>query len=172
MNIPTFNLTTEAERKLFAIYVDVSLGEGAALWEVQGYGVEDASLEFSPEQESKTDVLGIQHNTVKKMERSMSLDPNTLRQVTAAGRLNEILHEYMRRNRLAEMSQFPVLVVYGYVGQEGAYQADLYTKSTIHPVKLGGSARVEFPVEIQFGGEVVYGTVDKLGPGLKFTPEK
>lgn len=172
----TFNLSEEALRKAFAVYVDVSEQTGewsaaSAEWEVQGYKTEEAALEFNPDSETITDVLGDTYTTVNKLERAMSFEPNTIRPVANRGKLNENLHEITRRNELSKMSEFKVLLVYAYVGTSSAIAADMYPSCTIIPQSLGGSSRTDFPYDINFGGEPVHGTVDKLAPGLVFTAE-
>lgn len=169
MAIPTFDLTAKAERRQFALYVNVSDTPSTPEWEVQGYGTEEAALEYSPDEESLTDVLGIQHNSVNKLERSMSFDPNTIRPIGDHGKLNPILHEYTRRGELTKLSTFQVLMVYWYTTDK---VADLYPTCTIIPQSLGGSSRTDFPYDIKLGGEPVYGTADKDASGVvTFTPE-
>lgn len=157
MATPTFNLTARAERKDFAIYVNVGT-DAAPEWEVQGYGTEEAALEYSPDEESIVDILGIQHNYVNKLERSMSIDPNSIRPIENTGKLNPILHEYTRRGDLQKLSTFQVLLVYWYTTEKAA---DLYPTCTIIPQSLGGSSRTDFPYDIKLGGEPVFGTAAK-----------
>lgn len=171
-NIPTINLTADAARKLLTVWVDVSEGTGSPLFEVQGYKVEDMSIEYNPDTETITDILGDTYTTLNKLERAMSFAPNTLRAVSNRGKLNQILHEHTRRNNLSALSNFKVLVVYGYIGDSTAgYAADLFPECTIIPQSLGGSSKVDFPYDINPGGATQYGTVDKLTDGLMFTPE-
>lgn len=174
----TFNLTEEALRKAFAVYVDVSEQSGtwsaaSAEWEVQGFKTEDTALEFNPDTETITDILGDTYTTVNKLERAMSFEPNTIRPIANRGKLNEILHEMTRRGELSRMSQFKVMLAYAYVGtaDTGPFAADVYPSCTVTPQSLGGSSRTDFPYDINFGGEPMFGTVDKLAPGLVFTAE-
>lgn len=168
MATPTFNLTAEALRKSLVVYVDVSETEGTPEWEPQGYKTEEMSMEFNPDSETITDILGDTYTTVNKLERAMSFAPNTLRPIANRGKLNQILHEYTRRNELSRLSNFKVLIAYGYTTD---LDADMYPACTIIPQSLGGASRVEFPYDIQLGGEAVYGKVDKLLPVPQFTPE-
>ncbi|MCL2775927.1 MAG: hypothetical protein FWD71_21660, partial [Oscillospiraceae bacterium] len=129
MAAPTFNLTANAERKAFALYIDVS-ESSTPEWEVQGYGTEDASVAFSPDTSSLIDILGIQHNQVNSLTRAMSITPNTIRPIENFGKLNELLHEYTRRNQLTKLSTFKVLLVYWYTTNSAA---DLYPTCTVVP---------------------------------------
>jgi len=171
---PTFNLTANAERKAFALYVDVS-ESGTPDWEVQGYGTEDASIAFSPDTTSLIDILGIQHNQVNSLTRAISITPNTIRPVENFGMLNELLHEYTRRNQLTKLSTFKVLLVYWYA-ETGTTTpvaiADLYPTCTVIPQSLGGTSTVDFPYDMNLGGDVQYGTATRSTQGdVTFTPE-
>lgn len=165
----TFNLTAEALRKILIVAVDVSEDETTPEWEIQGYKTEDTAIEFNPDTSTITDVLGDTYTDVNKFERAINFDPNTLRPIENGGKLNLLLHKYQRNEELSKLSQFKVLIGYGYWGTPGAYEADVYPASTITPASLGGSSRVDFPFDINFGGEKKIGTIDKLKKGLKFT---
>lgn len=170
----TFNLTAEALRPQLIVAVDVSdtptAGFEGAVWEIQGYKTEDTAIEYNPDKSTMTDVRGVTFTDVNKFEKNISFDPNTLRAVDNDGKLNLLLHKYERGDELSKFSQFRVLIGYGYWGDNGAYEADVYTGCTITPNSLGGSSRVDFPYDIDFGGEKILGTIDKLKKGLKFTP--
>lgn len=167
----TINLTSEAVRKLMIVAVDVSETEDTPEWELQGYKTEDASLELNPDITTITDVLGDTYSDLNKFEKAMSFEPNTLRPISNKGKLNEILLKYERHDQLSKFSRFKVLVAHGYLGDVGAYGAETYSACLITPSSLGGSSRVNFPYDINFGGIKVLGTVDKLQAGLKFTPD-
>jgi len=177
MAAPAFNLTAEALRNAMILYVDVSEQTGSwsatsAVWEPQGYKTEDAALEFNPDTTTVTDILGDTYATVNSLERQMSFDPNTLRPIANRGKLNEILHEYVRRNELSKLSEFKIMIAYGYTGTVGtSHEADIYPLSTIEPTSLGGSSRVDFPFNIHLGGEAIFGTVNQMLPAPTFTQE-
>jgi len=171
INIPTFNLTANAQRRDFVTYVDVS-DEGSLepIWEAQGYGTEDSTVELSPDTESLIDILGIQHNKINSVERSQSVEPNTIRPIGDHGRLNPILLHYTRNDMLTHLSTFKVLYVYWFVN---GVNADLYPRSSIVPSSIGGSSTTDFPYEIRPGGEVIHGTATRSTAGVvTFTPEE
>jgi hypothetical protein len=178
MAAPTFNLTNaEAQRNQYIIYVDVSQQSGAwsatvAEWEPQGWKTEDAATELNPEVSTITDILGINHTDVESMQPAMSLAPNTIRPLNNYGKLNTILLDITRRKAYPEFSQFKVMQVFGFIGTAGTgpFDADVHDKCTITPQSIGGSSRVDFPYDINFGGELKSGTVDKLFPDPTFTP--
>ena len=161
-----FNLDGEALRKLLVCAVNVSEVEGADEWEVQGYKTEDSSLEFNPDISTMTDILGEAYSDVNKFEVTQPFDPNTLRM---GGKLNELLVKYWREGQLQKFSQFKVLIMYGFIGEEGRYEADCFSSCTITPTSLGGSSRVNMPFSINYGGERVKGTVNDLRKNIQFT---
>lgn len=167
MTSGAFNLEGEALRKLLICAVDVS-EESTPVWEVQGYKTEDAGIEFNPDVATVTDVLGDTYTDINKFEKQIPFEPNTLRLGT---RLSELLHKYERNDQLEKFSQFHVLIGYGYLGTKGAYEADVYDACTIVPQSLGGSSRVNFPFQINFGGAKTKGTINKLrGSDISFVP--
>lgn len=169
MAATTFDLTAKASRGKFAVYVNVGIGTEKE-WEIQGFGTEDTSLEFSPDITSFTDVIEIQHNDLNNIERSMTFEPNSIRPIGDHGKLNPILHDYIRRTNKKALSNFEVLLVYWYTTDK---QADLYPQSGIYPSSLGGSSSVDFPYEIRPGGEPIFGTAAKDATGkVTFTPEE
>jgi len=169
MSAPAFNLTAEAQRKMMVCYVDVSEGGTTPEWEAQGYKTEDQSISFNPDKSTITDILGDTYTDVNKLEWNATFEPNTLR---AGTKLNPILLEYARRDLLPQMSQFRVLLVYGFIGNPGDYEADMWDGCTITPTELGGSSRVGMPFEIDFGGTKQLGTVNAIrSNNIVFTPE-
>ena len=164
----SFNMDKEVLRKLLVCAVDVSgLGSGSTPeWEVQGYKTEDNSIEYNADVTTITDILGDTYTDVNKLERKISFDPNTLRQ---GSKLSELLLKYERDDELDKFSSFKVLIIYGFLGTDGSYEADMYDACTIFPTSLGGSSRVNFPFEINFGGNKTKGTVNSMRAPITFT---
>ena len=170
----TFNLKGEALRKLLICAVDVSeqpvstWNAANAIWEIQGYKTEDASIGLNPQKTKVTDILGDTYTDIEKFEAAISFEPNTLRM---GAKLSELMVKYWRNGQLEKFSQFPALIGYGFIGVEGAFDADVYPQSTVTPNDLGGSSRVNMPFELDFGGERKPGTIDKMrGSDMVFTP--
>lgn len=163
----TFNLTGEALRKLLTCYVDVSEGTGTPIWEIQGYKTEDASIELNPDLTEVTDIHGDDYSDINTMRGTITFEPNTLRM---GSKLSELMLKYWRNGQLEKFSQFKAMIGYGFMGTDGAYEADTFSKSTVFPNSIGGSSRVNFPFTLNFGGERTKGTIDKLrGADIKFT---
>lgn len=171
----TINLTAEAMRPQLIVAVDVSEPTNFddytdAEWEIQGYKTEDTAIEYNSDTSTLTDVTGRTFTDVNKFEKAIDFDPNTLRPVNNDGKLNEILLRYDLNDQLSKFSQFRVLVGYGFMGTDGAFTAYVHQASTVTPQSLGGSSRVDMPINIALGGTKVLGTIDKLKKGLVFTP--
>lgn len=173
MATPTaFNLTAnqKAERKLFALYVDVS-SSATPEWELLGAGVEDSSVETNPDTKTITDIRGITETTVNKFEASQKMDPNTIR---GGQKLNYKLLDIYRRGAVSELSQFTLLRVWGFIGTAGSYEAEKDVNCTIVPSSVGGSSYVDMPMDITFSGDRTLGTTNVIqqtsATAIVFTP--
>lgn len=63
-----------AQRKLLATVVE--WGEETQNRELLGRRTEDSSIEFNPDEETTTDVLGITYSDINKTEPTQSFDPD------------------------------------------------------------------------------------------------
>ena len=171
-----FNLqdNQKAERKLLVTCVNVgdSITQtgGTPEWQPVGVGVEDSSIEFNPDTETVTDILGITETTVKKFETSQDLDPMTIR---GGSKLAVKLYNQIKYNRMSEFAMYEVMQIHAYVGSEGAYEAEVHKNCTLTPQSMGGDANVDMPINISFSNDKVHGTTDnfKYGTVITFTPE-
>lgn len=154
----SFNLENgvKAARKLLKTYVNVATTDSPE-WFLVGSGVEDSSIELNPNTETVTDVLGITTTDVTKWEPAQSFDPFTIK---GGSKLAEKLHEIWINKTPELLSQFEVLVVYSYVGDESeGYDAELQKNCTINITSIGGSANVDMPIEISYSNDSTRGTV-------------
>lgn len=170
-----FNLSAneKAMRKLLVTCVNVgdsiTDADGTPVWEIVGAGVEDSSVEYNPDIETTTDILGITETNVNKFETSQSLDPCTVR---GGSTLSVKLYNQVKYNRYSEMSQYEVMVISGYVGSTGAYEAEVHKNCTITPKSVGGSSYVDMPIDINYSNNKTHGTVNAYTAGstITFTP--
>lgn len=170
----TFNLKDgqKAERKLLVTAVNVgdsiTKGSGTPEWQIIGVGVEDSSIEYNPDTETKTDILGITETTVNKLETSQTLEPMTVR---GGSKLAIKLYNQIKYNRVSEFAMYEVMQIHAYVGTDGAYEAEVHKNCTITPQSLGGDAYVDMPIDINYSNDKVHGTVDnyKYGSTITFT---
>ena len=146
----------KAARKLLRTYVNV--GEASDKeWFLVGSGVEDSSIELNPNTESVTDILGVTTTDVTKWEPNQSFDPFTIK---GGSKLAFKLHEIWASKRPELLSQFEVLIVYKYIGEETTgYEAELQKNCTINITSIGGSAYVDMPIEISYSNDSTRGTV-------------
>ena len=170
----SFNLKDgqKAERKLLVTAVNVgdsiAKGSGTPEWQIIGVGVEDSSIEYNPDTETKTDILGITETTVNKLETSQTLEPMTVR---GGSKLAVKLYNQIKYNRVSEFAMYEVMQIHAYVGTDGAYEAEVHKNCTITPQSLGGDAYVDMPIDINYSNDKVHGTVDnyKYGSTITFT---
>lgn len=172
-----FNLkqNEKAQRKLLVTAVDVSDNTGTfdaskAEWQIVGVGVEDSSVEYNPDTETTTDILGITETTVNKLETEQDLDPMTVR---GGSKLAVKLYNQIKYQRLSEFSMYNVMLIHAFVGTAGAYEAEVHKNCTLTPQSMGGDSYVDMPININFSNDKVHGTVNdyKYGSTITFTPE-
>ena len=168
----------KAERKLLVTCVNlgdsITKSGGTPKWQPIGAGVEDSSIEFSPETEKKTDIFGTTETTVNKLELSQSMDPMTVR---GGNPFLFDLNDKIERNALSEFALYEVMIIRAFVKEgdsEGDYHAEVHKNCTITPQKQGGSAYVDMPINIDYSNDKVLGTVNTYKPTaekpIEFTP--
>ena len=175
-----FNLAAnqKAERKLLVTCVNmgdsISKTDGTPKWVPIGAGVEDSSVEYSPETSKVTDIFGVTETSVDKLEPSQSMDPMTIR---GGNPLLFKLVDILERNALSELSLFEVMLIRAYIKEgeptkAGGYHAEVHRNCTITPQKEGGSAHVDMPVTVDYSNDKVLGTTDnyKYNETINFTP--
>lgn len=163
-----FNLAegVKAARKLLRTYVNVGT-TGTKEWFLVGSGVEDSSIELNPNVETVTDILGITTNDVTRWEPKQTFEPFTIK---GGSKLAFKLHEIWMMKKPELLSKFEVLTVYKYVGDESkGYEAELQKNCTINITSIGGSAYVDFPIEISYSNDSTYGSVTFAGDVPTFT---
>lgn len=168
-NYTSINLAEnrKADRKLEMHFVNMGTSE-APVWEVLGYGVEDASMAFNHDVSTIVDVLGISHTDVSAAKPQLDLDPMNIR---GGNKLSAKLLDIERRNAIAELSSFEVLNVHLYLGDADSYQAELHKNCTIVPQSLGGSSYVNMPLNVHLSNEKTLGTAKIVDGVATFTAE-
>lgn len=175
-----FNLldNQKAERKLLVTCVNlgdkIDTADGTPKWIPIGAGVEDSSLEFNPETEKKTDIMGNTETVINKLEISQSMDPLTVR---GGNPFLFDLNDKIERNALSELALYEVMIIRAFVKEgegEGGYHAEVHRNCTITPQSQGGSAYVDMPITIDYSNDKVLGTVDNYkataNQPITFTP--
>ena len=169
-----FNLATNqrAERKLLITVAEWSEGTGTSATQVReilGRRTEDSSIEYNPDVETTTDVLGINYTDVNKTQPQQDFDPYL---ILGGSKLGAKLNDIRRRNALSELDQFTVYIITAYIGNTtNGYEAEKHTGCTILYTALGGDSNVNMPISVYLSNNSVTGTVDKLSDDFAFTAD-
>lgn len=169
MSVTQFNLNAgqRAERKLLITVAEWMEGT-TPVREILGTRTEDSSIEYNPDIETTTDILGINYTDMNRTQPQQDFDPFL---VLGGSKLGALLNDIRRRNALSELNQFTVYIITAYVGTAGAYAAEKQTGCTIAYNSLGGDTNVNFPISVYYSNNTVTGTVDKLADDFTFTPD-
>lgn len=146
----------DVERKYLAHYVDVSDEPGTPKWELLGYKVTDASVEFNWESETVTDITGVTYNSITKSEPQMSLDGYI---INSKSTFLDKLAKLAIRNAFTEFNNFTVLTVYYWLEKTSTYLAKKETDCSILPESIGGEGTLGITPQITFSNNATFGSV-------------
>lgn len=170
MPVSQFNLSAgqRAERKLLITVAEWSEGS-TQVREILGTRTEDSSIDYNPDIETTTDILGINYTDLNKTQPQQDFDPFL---VLGGSKLGALLNDIRRRNALSELSQFTVYIITAFVGDStSGYAAEKHTGCTITYNSIGGDSNVNFPISVYYSNKITTGTVDKLADDFAFTPD-
>lgn len=136
--------------------------------ELLGVRTEDSSIEYNPDIQESTDILGNNYTDVNKTQPSQSFDPFL---ILGGSRLGAFLNDIRRRNALSELQAFNIYVITAFVGTAGAYETEKHTDCSITYDSIGGDANVNFPITVHYSNKITTGTVDKIAADFAFTPD-
>ena len=167
MSVNQFNLNAgqRAERKLL-ITVAEWLEGTTPVREILGTRTEDSSIDYNPDIETTTDILGINYTDMNRTQPQQDFDPYL---ILGGSKLGALLNDIRRRNALSELSQFTVYIITAFSGTTGAYDAEKHVNCTIAYNSIGGDTNVNFPISVYFSNDITIGTVDKLADDFVFT---
>lgn len=176
MAVSQFNLKNgqRAERKLLVTVAewyesDSTTTTGEPIREILGRRTEDSSIEYNPDIQESTDILGNNYTDVNKTQPSQSFDPFL---ILGGSKLGAFLNDIRRRNALSELTGvFTIYIITLFVGAEGAYQAEKHDECTITYDSIGGDANVNFAITVHFSNKITTGTVDKFAEDFNFQPD-
>ncbi|GEM_PF-288302 len=178
MAISEFNLAQHqrAERKLLITVAEWEDANGSIEIdgkkynrELLGRRTEDSSIEYNPDIETSTDILGINYTDVNKTQPQQDFDPYL---ILGGSKLGAKLNDIRKRNAISELSQFNLYVITAYVGDStNGYEAERHVNCTILYNSLGGDSNVNMPISAYFSNDSVTGTVDKTSDDFTFTPD-
>lgn len=171
MAISQFNLKNgqRAERKLLITVAEwTEDGASTPTRQILGQRTEDSSIEYNPDIETTTDILGINYTDINKTQPQQDFDPFT---VLGGSKLGAFLNDIRKRNALSELSDFTMYIITAFVGSDtSGYEAEKHTGCTITYNSMGGDTTVNFPISVYFSNNITNGTVDKLSDDFIFTP--
>lgn len=168
MAVATFNLAQgqRAERKLLITVAEWT--EGAdQVREILGTRTEDSSIEYNPDIETTTDILGINYTDMNRTQPQQDFDPFL---ILGGSKLGPKLNDIRSRNALSELGQFTIYIITAFVGSAGSYAAEKHVGCTIAYNSIGGDSNVNFPISVYYSNNITNGTVDKLSDDFTFTP--
>lgn len=170
MAVQEFNLSQgqRAERKLLITVAEWTEGNTQER-EILGTRTEDSSIEYNPDIETTTDILGINYTDLNRTQPQQDFDPYL---ILGGSKLGAKLNDIRRRNALSELSQFTVYIITAFVGDSSSgYATERHTDCTITYNSIGGDTNVNFPISVYFSNNITLGTVDKLASDFTFTAE-
>ena len=135
MAINQFNLADgqRAERKLLITVAEWKEGE-QEVREILGKRTEDSSIEYNPDIQTSTDILGHNYTDINKTQPQQDFDPYL---ILGGSKLGAKLNDIRKRNALSELSQFTLYVITAFVGSKGAYEAEKHEGCTITYNSMG-----------------------------------
>lgn len=137
--------------------------------ELLGARTEDSSIEFNPDIQESTDILGNNYTDVNKTQPTQAFDPFL---ILGGSRLGAFLNDIRRRNALSELTgAFKIYIITAFVGAAGQYEAERHDDCTITYESMGGDANVNFPITVHFSNKITTGTVDKIASDFVFTQD-
>ena len=152
MAVSQFNLASgqRAERKLLITVAEWMEGTTQER-EILGTRTEDSSIEYNPDIETTTDILGINYTDLNRTQPQQDFDPYL---VLGGSKLGAKLNDIRRRNALSELNQFTVYIITAFVGTTGAYPAEKHTDCSIIYNSIGGDANVNFPISVYYSNKI------------------
>lgn len=141
-------------------------------WAALGKRVEDSTMDFDWGDETKQDILGNVHTTMKKPVITQSFDPCNLDSADSA--IAKVWQTAVHDQDPQKLCNMDILVVHLYAGTSSAPFAERYPASMVKPTGLGGEGggSIEMPIDITYGGERQTGTAARSADGnVTFTPD-
>lgn len=172
MAVSPINLAAgqRAERKLLITVAEwTESGSQTPVREILGTRTEDSSIDYNPDIETTTDILGINYTDMNRTQPQQDFDPYL---ILGGSLLGAKLNDIRRRNALSELNQFTVYIITAFIGDStNGYAAEKHTDCTIAYNSIGGDTNVNMPISVYFSNKITTGTVDKLANDFEFTPD-
>lgn len=169
----TFNTTANetAVREMMILYLNTGTTSTPA-WSALGKRVEDSSIEFDWQKETRTDILGNNYTLLKKPQMTQSFSSYPLDSADTAA--VKIWNKAIKDHDIGALAAMDCLIVHLYAGTaDTAMFAERYTATTITPTSLGGSGGGDLnsEMEVDFGGDRTTGTAAINNGVVTFTAD-
>ena len=155
-------------REMLIAYLNT--GEsGAPTWAPIGKRVEDSSIEFDWQTETKVDIFGDTYTTGKKATKTQTFDPCELDGADEAQQ--KIWNLAIKENNVNALLNQDMLIVHLYAGTANtAVFAERYSACSVLPTGLGGEGggSIGMPIEVTYGGTHTTGTASISGGTVTF----
>ncbi|WP_304598244.1 hypothetical protein [Adlercreutzia caecimuris] len=151
-------------REQLILYLNTGTAASPA-WSPLGKRVEDSSMDMDWGDETKQDILGNVHSTMKKPVITQSFDPCNLDSGDSA--IVKVWELAVRDQDPQALCTMDLLLVHLYAGATGAVFAERYPSSMVKATGLGGEGggNIEMPIDVTFGGERETGTASVAADG-------
>lgn len=138
--------------------------------EILGVRTEDSSIEFNPDIETSTDILGNNYTDVNKTEPQQDFDPFTL---IGGSALGEYLANAALENDIdAYQNAFTIYIIEVFATSgSSTYKTVKHINCSIIPTAIGGDVYINMPLEVHLSNKITKGTVDKLTSDFTFTAD-
>lgn len=173
----TFNTTPgqTVGRELLIAYLNTAetTPETTPEWSPIGKRVEDSSIEFDWQTETKVDIFGDTYTTGKTATKTQTFDPCELDGADKAQQ--KVWNLAIKDNNVQALLNQDMLIVHLYAGTaETAVFAERYSSCSVLPTGLGGEGggSVGMPIEVTYGGKRTVGTAAIAGGKVTFTEAK
>lgn len=170
----TFNTTAGQTVGRDLLIACLNTGEFATpTWSPVGKRVEDSSIEFDWQTETKVDIFGNTYTNGKKATKTQTFDPCELDGSDAAQ--VKIWNLAIKDNDVNALLNQDMLIVHAYAGTEKtAVFAERYSACSVLPSSEGGEGggSVGMPIDVTYGGTRTTGTASISGGTITFTADE
>ena len=156
----------EIDRELLVLCVNVS-SSATPEWCPVGCGVESSSAEYDWQRESRKDILGATHNSMKKPIITQSFDPWPLAGGDKAQKY--IWEKAVKDHDAMALSNMDLLVIHKYAGtRDTSMFGERYPASAVEVTGFGGEGggSIAMPITATFGGTRTTGNVSIAESGV------
>lgn len=153
------------DRELLIAYLNTGTSVSPT-WSPIGKRVEDSSVEYDWQTETKKDILGLTWTTMKKPTMTQTFDPVELDGSDEASK--KVWEDAIVKQDINALTSYDMLIVHSY----GSF-AERYSACMIAPSSLGGEGggMLQMPFEVTYGGERKVGVATVSQGVVTFTED-